>query len=132
MNFYPCLYDKIAFFCPASTVQHMNFSLNELGCVGVELLLKCQLPSRLVSLDLSHTVQQPSGQVYRHLYNFLSEVSLLFDKNFEGSAVVECLTRDRRALGSSRTFVPAFRSLSKTHLSQLSTGSTQEDLSLFN
>ena len=47
-------------------------------------------------------------------------------------SVVECLTRDRGAAGSSFTGVTALWSLSKTHLSQLSTGSTQEDLSLFN
>ena len=41
--------------------------------------------------------------------------------------VVECLTRDRRAAGSSLTGVTALWSLSKTHLSWLSIGSTQED-----
>ena len=45
---------------------------------------------------------------------------------------VECLTRDRGAAGSSLVGVTALWSLSKTHLSQLSTGSTQEDRSLFN
>ena len=45
-------------------------------------------------------------------------------------SVVECLTRDRRAAGSSLTGVTALWSLSKTHLSYLSTGSTQEDPSL--
>ena len=34
-----------------------------------------------------------------------------------GSAVVECLTRDRGAAGSSLTGVTALWSLSKTHLS---------------
>ena len=42
-------------------------------------------------------------------------------------SVVECLTRDRRDAGSSLTSVTALWSLSKTHLSYLSTGSTQED-----
>ena len=46
--------------------------------------------------------------------------------------VVECLTRDREAAGLSLTGVTALWSLSKTHLSWLSTGSTQEDPSLFN
>ena len=46
--------------------------------------------------------------------------------------VVECLTRDRGAAGSSLTGVTAQWSLSKTHLSSLSTGSTQIDPSLFN
>ena len=47
-------------------------------------------------------------------------------------SVVECLTQDQGAAGSSHTGVTALWSLSKTHLSQLSTGSTQEDPSLFN
>ena len=46
--------------------------------------------------------------------------------------MVECLTRDRGAAGSSLTGVTVMCSLSKTRLSELSTGSTQEDLSLFN
>ena len=46
--------------------------------------------------------------------------------------MVECLTRDRRAAGSSLTGVTALWSLSKTHLSYLSTGSTQEEPSLYN
>ena len=46
--------------------------------------------------------------------------------------VVECLTSDRRTAGSSLTGVTALWSLSKTHLSYLSTGSTQEDPSMFN
>ena len=51
-------------------------------------------------------------------------------KSWERSgSVVECLTRDRRAAGSSLTGVTALWSLSKTHLSELSTGSTQEDSS---
>ena len=47
-------------------------------------------------------------------------------------SVVECLTQERGAGGLSLTGVTALWSLSKTHLSWLSTGSTQEDLSLFN
>ena len=50
----------------------------------------------------------------------------------DSGSVVECLTRDRRAAGSSLTGVTALWSLSKTHLSLLSTGSTQEDPSLYN
>ena len=48
------------------------------------------------------------------------------------SSVEECLTGDRGVAGSSLTGVTALWSLSKTHLSYLSTGSTQEDPSLFN
>ena len=49
-----------------------------------------------------------------------------------GDSVVECLTPDPGAAGSSLTGVTVLWSLSKTHLTKLSTGSTQEDLSLFN
>ena len=42
-------------------------------------------------------------------------------------SVVECLSQDLGAAGSSLTGVTMLWSLSKTHLSQLSTGSTQED-----
>ena len=45
-------------------------------------------------------------------------------------SVVECLTPDREAAGLSLIGVTALWSLSKTHLSKLSTGSTQEDPSL--
>ena len=48
------------------------------------------------------------------------------DRERSGS-VVECLTRDRRAAGSSLIGVIALWSFSKTNLSQPSTGSTQED-----
>ena len=41
-------------------------------------------------------------------------------------SVVECLTQDRGAVGSSLTGVTALWSLSKTHLSWFSTGSTQK------
>ena len=41
--------------------------------------------------------------------------------------MVECLTRDHEAAGSSLTGITELWSLSKTHLSKLSTGSTQED-----
>ena len=45
---------------------------------------------------------------------------------------VEGLTRDRRAAGLSLTDVTALWSLNKTHLSLLSTRSTQEESSLYN
>ena len=47
-------------------------------------------------------------------------------------SVVECMTDDREAAGSNLTGVTALWSLSKAHLSLLSSGSTQEDPSLFN
>ena len=39
------------------------------------------------------------------------------EKRERSGSVVECLTRDRRAAGSSLTGVTALLSLSKTHLS---------------
>ena len=62
--------------------------------------------------------------VYLHLITF-------YNRERSGS-VVECFTRDRGVAGSSLTGVTALWFLSKTHLSKLSTGSTQEDSSLFN
>ena len=56
-------------------------------------------------------------------YHFLSSVGVFQSHFFEKGAqwlsgsVVECLTRDRRAAGSSLTGVTALWSLSKTHLS---------------
>ena len=55
-----------------------------------------------------------------------------FEDRERSCSVVECLTRDLRAAGSSLTGVTASWSLSKTHLSEFDTGSTQEDSSLFN
>ena len=54
-----------------------------------------------------------------------SKSSWKTDREHSGS-VVECLTRDREAAGSSLTGVTALWSLSKTHLSELSTGSTRK------
>ena len=45
------------------------------------------------------------------------EVSTGFPHRERSGSVVECLTRDRRAVGSSLTGVTALWSLSKTHLS---------------
>ena len=60
-----------------------------------------------------------------------SFLTLKFFWELSGS-VVECLTQDRRAAGSSLIGLIVLWSLSKTHLSLLSTGSTQEDPSLYN
>ena len=78
------------------------------------------------SLDSDQTRQFVGSDL---VPNCLQSLSVRDDTSRERSgSVVECLTRDRGAAGSSLTG----GSLSKTHLSQLSTGSTQEDLSLFN
>ena len=65
----------------------------------------------------------------------VSKILIYMFTNQDGErsgSVVECLTRDREAAGSSLISVTALWSLSKTHLSLLITGSTQEDPSLFN
>ena len=58
--------------------------------------------------------------------DFLFQIKLFFQKNLSGTlnqsrersgSVVECLTQDRRAVGSSLVGVTALWSLSKTHLS---------------
>ena len=51
------------------------------------------------------------------IYNGPSQVYCIKPEGRIGSAVVECLTRDRKAVGSSLTSVTALWSLSKTHLS---------------
>ena len=59
-------------------------------------------------------------------------VVVSYKRKWERSgSVVECLTRDRGVAGSNLTDVTALWSLNKTHFSLLSTGSTQEDPSLF-
>ncbi|XP_052249902.1 tonsoku-like protein isoform X2 [Dreissena polymorpha] len=57
-----------------SSLQHLDMSYNQLGCVGIELLLKCQYPTKLLSLDLSATLcDHRSSQMYRHLYNYATQ-----------------------------------------------------------
>ena len=66
------------------------------------------------------------------ILEFINELDLnpyLWERS---GSVVEYLTRDRGAAGSSLTGVTSLWSLSKTYLSKLSTGSTHEDPSLFN
>ena len=70
------------------------------------------------------------GYMY-HLFGVYLHLITFYNRERSGS-VVECFTRDRGVAGSSLTNVTALWSLSKTHLSKLSTGSTQEDPSLFN
>ena len=68
------------------------------------------------------------AQKNRRIETFLLSTHNLWEHS---GSMVECLTRDRRAAGLSLTDVTVLWSLSKTHLSLLSTGSTQEDPSLF-
>lgn len=68
------------FFPSESSIEHLDISYNLLHCVGVELLLKCLNCSRITSLNLSATLSdsRSSAQVYRHLYNYASQVFSLF------------------------------------------------------
>ena len=55
-------------------------------------------------------------------FSFLSEMIAKLESTHRehSGSVVECLTQDREAAGSSLTGITALWSLSKTHLSQLS------------
>ena len=46
----------------------------------------------------------------------IEEINLILTRRERSGLVVECLTQDRRAAGSSLTGVTALWSLSKTHL----------------
>ena len=82
------------------------------------------LDQHLVSTSLlSYCFIRITGMIFKIFNCLLGEPS---------GSVVECLTRDRGAAGSSLTGVTALWSLSKTHLSRHSTGPTQEDPPLFN
>ena len=78
------------------------------------------------TLNLFHGTTTQGNEGHRGSLNFL-----LVCRERSGS-VVECLTQDRGVGGSSLTGVTVLWSLSKTHLSYLSTGSTQEEPPLLN
>ncbi|KAL4234064.1 hypothetical protein ACF0H5_005718 [Mactra antiquata] len=57
-----------------SNLQHFDVSFNHLETVGVELFMKCQNPTKILSLDLSGTMSGTrSSQFYRHIYNYCSQ-----------------------------------------------------------
>ena len=65
----------------------------------------------------SNALETKSQDIYhQELGQLLLSMDELLNRERRGS-VVECLTRDRRAAGSSLTGVTALLSLSKTHLS---------------
>ena len=90
---------------------------------------------RDIDKDAKYTVKCSFSfltQISWYFFNLKStHLQLEWFRERSGS-VLECSTRGRGAAGSSLTGVTALWSLSKTHLSFLSTGSTQEDPSLFN
>ena len=82
-----------------------------------------------------HPIKSAWSIVYYEGPQFIFSINVLFlseDQFCLGSAVAECLTGDQAPAGLSLTGVTVLWSFSKTHLSWLSTGSTQEDPSLFN
>ena len=85
-----------------------------------------QSRSNAIQKARSNAIQQPrSNAIQRSHSNAIQQLH-----GERSGSMEECLTRDQRAAGSSLTGVTALWSLSKTHLSYLSTGSTQEDPSL--
>ena len=96
-----------------------SVAITRRGLVYYSLLVEC------LTRDLGAAGSSPPASLHCVLEQDTFILAL-------GSTVVECLTRDWRATGLSLTGVTVLWSLSKTHLSLLSTGSTQEDPSLYN
>ena len=67
----------------------------------------------------SEIVEQPFASLPRshHVNEVPTTTSFFWGGGERSGSVVECLTQDRRAVGSSLTGVTALWSLSKTHLS---------------
>ena len=106
-------------FCKGRRVLTEHFG----GADLCELGISKEEPGKFITGLLDFTMNYKEAPVLRHA----NECSCLetFDYyrvrsylSWERSgSVVECLTRDRRAAGSSLTGVTALWSLSKTHLS---------------
>ena len=89
-----------------------------------ETYLYCPLVEYLMERALKN---QHIGHQLFWLLKYVSTLCILMDSSFwfdtinldreRSGSVVECLTRDRRAAGSSLTGVTVLWSLSKTHLS---------------
>ena len=95
------------------TVWNCN---NILCCIIMNL--KLQLRRKWIQVMWCHSPSGSQHKPYGHrgCYLAVKVVSNTLKRERSGS-VVECLTRDRRAAGSSLTGVTALLSLSKTHLS---------------
>ena len=83
----------------------------------------CQNPGAMMShrrwYDVDLTSYVPAGYLPAAALEISSRTYIegKFRMRERSGSVVECLTRDRRAAGSSLTGVTALLSLSKTHLS---------------
>ena len=92
-----------------------------------------------VSVKISVSSCRLSISLYRCIAQYHKRSSAVnvpapheYDPQEHSGSVVECLIQDQGAAGWSLTGITALWSLSKTHLSKFSTGSTQEDPSAFN
>ena len=71
-----------------------------------------------INLGLDVIQRKKRLSVIKMMWMMIHEIFIYKTKSRERSgSVVECLTRDRRAAGSSLTGVTALWSLSKTHFS---------------
>ena len=87
-------------------------------CLSYYLLNKILSPSKIVH---EYDEEIPQSQIFiismKICIAGMDIVMILLLSGERSGSVVECLTRDRRAAGSSLTGVTALWSLSKTHLS---------------
>ena len=93
--------NKYALFCVQPTFDIICLELNKME-------------------SIKHNVELDDLKVLRcspDLLNNFENMSRSTTAYNNGSAVAQCLTRDREAPGSSLTGVTVLRSLSKTHLS---------------
>ena len=61
---------------PAHSLQHLDLSYNNLGPVGVELLLTCVNHTALGTLTLASVIKTYSANnVTKHVYKYLTQVT---------------------------------------------------------
>ena len=70
-----------------------------------------------LQVQRSHDIEGNASCDLASRSNKIFLVNAFFFSRVRSGSVIECLTRDRRAAGSSLTGVTALWSLSKTHLS---------------
>lgn len=59
------------------SLQNIDVSLNKFGSTGTELLLRCLNLSRLLSINLSNTIDRTHhSQFMKHLCHYMSHVSM--------------------------------------------------------
>ncbi|KAK7113858.1 hypothetical protein V1264_000020 [Littorina saxatilis] len=71
-----------------SRLQHLDVSHNNLGTLGVELLLRSVNSHTITALDLGHTRSDPSpGHLIRHLRAFIRQGCALRDLSLENCCI---------------------------------------------